>query len=96
MDSGLSVTIFDVFHALIFILPAYCANGMPVIFGGGHTIDGGRTFLDKKPIFGSHKTFRGFLAGLIIKAVLSAHLQRLDQGELQGPARLDRKGLKGG
>ncbi|UCE43848.1 MAG: CDP-2,3-bis-(O-geranylgeranyl)-sn-glycerol synthase [Candidatus Bathyarchaeota archaeon] len=51
---------------MIFIFPAYCANGMPVIFGGGRTIDGGGKFLDGKPIFGSHKTFRGFLAGMII------------------------------
>lgn len=62
----MSITLFDVFHALIFIFPAYCANGMPVIFGGGRTIDGNRKFWDGKPIFGSHKTFRGFFAGLII------------------------------
>ena len=62
----MSVTLFDVFHALIFIFPAYCANGMPVIFGGGRTIDGNRKFFDGKPILGSHKTFRGFFAGLII------------------------------
>jgi len=62
----MSAIIFDVFEALVFIFPAYCANGMPVIFGGGRTIDGGRKFLDGKPIFGSHKTFRGIFAGLII------------------------------
>jgi CDP-2,3-bis-(O-geranylgeranyl)-sn-glycerol synthase len=50
---------------------------MPVIFGGGHTIDGGRTFLDKKPIFGSHKTFRGFLAGLTIGTLVSVAEQIL-------------------
>ncbi|MFB0523735.1 MAG: CDP-2,3-bis-(O-geranylgeranyl)-sn-glycerol synthase [Candidatus Bathyarchaeia archaeon] len=62
----MSVTVLDVVHALIFIFPAYCANGMPVIFGGGRSIDGGGRFLDGKPIFGSHKTFRGFFAGLVI------------------------------
>ena len=65
-DNRVSVTILDVVHALIFIFPAYFANGMPVNFGGGRTIDGGRRFLDGKPIFGSHKTFRGFFAGLVI------------------------------
>ncbi len=60
------ITIPDVFHALLFIFPAYCANAAPVIFGGGFPIDGGKTFLDGKPIFGSHKTFRGFLSGLVI------------------------------
>lgn len=62
----MSVTALDVVYALVFIFPAYCANGMPVIFGGGRSIDGGRRFLDGKPIFGSHKTFRGFFAGLVI------------------------------
>ncbi len=53
-------------RALVFIFPAYCANGAPVIFGGGRSIDGDRKFLDGKPILGSHKTFRGFFAGLVI------------------------------
>jgi len=62
----MSAIILDVVHALVFIFPAYCANGAPVIFGGGRSIDGGRKFSDGKPILGSHKTIRGFLAGLII------------------------------
>ena len=62
----MSVTILDVVHALVFIFPAYCANGAPVIFGGGRSIDGGRSFLDGKPILGSHKTIRGFFGGLVI------------------------------
>ena len=62
----MSVTILDVVYALVFIFPAYCANGAPVIFGGGRSIDGGRSFLDGKPILGSHKTIRGFFAGLAI------------------------------
>jgi CDP-2,3-bis-(O-geranylgeranyl)-sn-glycerol synthase len=66
----MSVTVLDVVHALIFIFPAYFANGMPVIFGGGRSIDGGKRFLDGKPIFGSHKTFRGFFAGLIIGTLI--------------------------
>jgi len=56
----------EVFNALYYIFPAYCANGAPVIFGGGHPIDGGKKFLDGKPILGSHKTYRGLLFGLII------------------------------
>jgi len=62
----MSITLIDVAHALYFIFPAYCANAAPVIFGGGTPMDFGRTFLDGKPIFGSHKTFRGFFAGLIV------------------------------
>jgi len=60
------ITILDVAHALLFIFPAYCANATPVIFGGGFPIDGGRTFLDGRPIFGSHKTLRGFFSGLVV------------------------------
>ena len=60
------ITLMDIFYALYFIFPAYCANAIPVILGGGRPIDGGRIFWDGKPIFGAHKTFRGFLMGLSI------------------------------
>jgi CDP-2,3-bis-(O-geranylgeranyl)-sn-glycerol synthase len=52
--------------ALVFIFPAYCANAMPVIFGGGFPIDGGRLFSDGRPVFGSNKTVRGFVSGLFV------------------------------
>jgi len=52
--------------ALVFILPAYCANAIPVLLGGGHPIDGGRVFPDGRPVFGSHKTIRGFVSGLLV------------------------------
>jgi CDP-2,3-bis-(O-geranylgeranyl)-sn-glycerol synthase len=58
--------IVDIAYALYFIFPAYCANAIPVIFGGGRPIDAGRTFIDGKPMLGSHKTVRGFFAGLIV------------------------------
>ncbi len=54
--------------ALKFIFPAYCANGAPVLGGGGRAIDSGRKFFDGKPIFGTNKTFRGFFFGLAIGA----------------------------
>ncbi len=56
----------EIFNALYYIFPAYCANGAPVIFGGGRPIDGGRKFFDGKPILGSHKTYRGLIIGLAI------------------------------
>ena len=71
----MSVTLVDVAYALYFILPAYCANAAPVIFGGGAPIDFGKTFLDGKPIFGSHKTIRGFFAGLIVGTLVGFVLQ---------------------
>lgn len=52
--------------AIWFIFPAYCANAAPVIFGGGKPMDFGKKFSDGKAILGAHKTFRGFLAGIII------------------------------
>lgn len=52
--------------SLIYIFPAYSANAVPVVFGGGQPLDFGKTFADGRPIFGSHKTFRGFFAGLAI------------------------------
>ncbi len=53
-------------EALKFIFPAYCANAVPVIAGGGRPMDFGKNFFDGKPIFGKNKTFRGFFFGLAI------------------------------
>ncbi len=53
-------------ESLIYIFPAYSANAVPVVFGGGQPLDFGKKFKDNRPIFGSHKTFRGFIAGLIV------------------------------
>jgi len=57
--------IYEVAYALFFILPAYVANAIPVILGGGPALDAGKKLPDGKPIFGSHKTVRGFAAGVI-------------------------------
>lgn len=55
-----------IIEALKFIFPAYCANGAPVIGGGGSPLDFGKNFFDGKRIFGNNKTFRGFFFGLAI------------------------------
>ncbi|MDH7476998.1 MAG: CDP-2,3-bis-(O-geranylgeranyl)-sn-glycerol synthase [Candidatus Bathyarchaeota archaeon] len=55
-----------IIEALKFIFPAYCANAIPVITGGGSPIDFGKKFFDGKPILGKNKTFRGFFSGLIV------------------------------
>ena len=55
-----------IIEALKFIFPAYCANAIPVITGGGYPVDFGKKFFDGKPIFGKNKTFRGFFSGLIV------------------------------
>lgn len=61
----MSSWIYEVAYALFFIFPAYVANAVPVIVGGGRAIDAGRRMPDGHPIFGSHKTVRGFAAGII-------------------------------
>lgn len=55
-----------VIEALKFIFPAYCANAIPVITGGGYPMDFGRKYWDGRPIFGKNKTFRGFFSGLVV------------------------------
>ena len=60
-------------HALakyvIFYLPAYVANGTPVVFsriyGAGHPIDMGIIFSDGRRLLGNGKTIEGFLAGTL-------------------------------
>lgn len=52
-------------YALYYILPAYVANAMPTIFGGKTLIDFDHRFIDGRPIFGEHKTIRGFIVGLV-------------------------------
>jgi CDP-2,3-bis-(O-geranylgeranyl)-sn-glycerol synthase len=55
-----------IIEALKFVFPAYCANAVPVLVGGGAAIDLGKNFVDGKPIFGKNKTFRGFFSGLVV------------------------------
>lgn len=53
-------------QALKFIFPAYCANAVPVLAGGGLALDFGRKLSDGRPILGKNKTFQGFFAGLTV------------------------------
>lgn len=57
-------------YPIIYILPAYVANGAPVIFGDGKPLDFGRKLLGKA-IFGPHKTIRGLVAGLLSGFVIA-------------------------
>ncbi|MGB8781058.1 MAG: CDP-2,3-bis-(O-geranylgeranyl)-sn-glycerol synthase [Candidatus Bathyarchaeia archaeon] len=56
-------------RALEFIFPAYCANAVPVLAGGGPAMDFGKKLSDGRPVFGKNKTFRGFFAGLAVGTV---------------------------
>lgn len=63
--------------ALWFFLPAYAANPMAVVFGGGPPIDLGRTLRDGERLFGDGKTWRGFAGGVVSGAVLGLILEGL-------------------
>lgn len=56
-------------RALEFIFPAYCANAVPVLAGGGPAMDFGKSLPDGGPVFGKNKTFRGFFAGLAVGTI---------------------------
>ncbi len=60
-----------ILYPLIYIFPAYVANGAPVIFGGGTPIDLGKKFRGK-PILGKHKTIRGFVFGMLSGTLIGA------------------------
>ena len=55
-----------VVEALKFIFPAYCANALPVLAGGGTPMDFGKNFTDGRRILGNNKTWRGFFFGWAI------------------------------
>ncbi len=57
-------------------LPAWFANGMPLIFGGGTPIDLGKKFRDGRRILGDGKTIRGFIAG-IVSGMIVTYIQIL-------------------
>ncbi len=59
-------TVQLIVESLLLMFPAYCANAIPVITGGGRPIDFGKKFSDGRPIFGKNKTFRGFFSGLAV------------------------------
>lgn len=53
-----------IIYPIIFILPAYVANGAPVLFGGGAPLDFKKKFRGRR-IFGDHKTIRGLVSGIL-------------------------------
>ena len=57
---------------VLLILPAYFANSVPVVLGGGAPIDGGRKWRDGQRLFGDGKTVRGFFAGVLAGVAVGA------------------------
>jgi CDP-2,3-bis-(O-geranylgeranyl)-sn-glycerol synthase len=56
-------------YPIIYIFPAYAANGAPVLFGGGKPLDLGKKIKGKR-IFGNNKTIRGTLSSLIVGVIV--------------------------
>src|SRR2546426_2449162 len=59
-----------ILQALWFFLPAFLANPMAVVFGGGTPIDFCRTLGDRERLFGDGKTWRGLVGGPVLGGVL--------------------------
>ena len=57
-------------QALWFFLPAFVANPMAVVFGGGPPIDFGRRLADGERILGDGKTWRGLVGGTLSGGIL--------------------------
>ena len=79
------MTILQLVHAILttlyFMLPAYVANMAPVIVKKINMftlpLDRGKKWKDGKPLFGSHKTWRGLIAATLFGAVIFSIQQRL-------------------
>jgi CDP-2,3-bis-(O-geranylgeranyl)-sn-glycerol synthase len=56
-----------IIYPIIYIWPAYVANGAPVIFGRGRRLpmDFNKKWWDGRPILGKHKTWLGFIGGIL-------------------------------
>ncbi len=64
-----------IIYPIIYIFPAYAANGAPILFGGGAPLDFGRKWRGKR-IFGNNKTIRGTASAIAI-GILAGALESL-------------------
>ena len=58
-----------ILYPLLYIFPAYAANGAPILFGGGRPLDLKKKFLGKR-ILGDSKTVRGAVAGIVCGVIV--------------------------
>jgi CDP-2,3-bis-(O-geranylgeranyl)-sn-glycerol synthase len=74
---------------LIFILPAYCANGAPVVgvklIGRSTPLDRGARAWDGRRILGDGKTFEGLLIGVATGTVAGLIIHTLISGVYRSP-----------
>ena len=64
--------LYAAFRLILYILPSYFANSVPVVLGGGAPIDGNRKMDDGQRLFDDGKTVRGFFAGVSAGVVVGA------------------------
>lgn len=57
-----------ILYPILYIFPAYAANGAPILFGGGAPLDFKRKWKGKR-IFGDNKTIRGTASAIIIGVI---------------------------
>ncbi len=65
---NISFTVF--LNGLIFILPAYFANTVPVYINGIGRLDGGLNFFDGKPLLGANKSIGGLISATLAGGLL--------------------------
>jgi len=64
-DALAAMAVLEAALALWFLLPAFAANPMAVVFGGGTPMDFGRSLRDGYRLLGDGKTWRGFAGGAV-------------------------------
>ncbi len=78
-----SSNVFILCFVLWFIryyVPPMIANASPLLVNGSHPIDGGRVFIDGKPLLGPGKTVEGFITGALM-ALFSSMLVSVIVGD---------------
>jgi CDP-2,3-bis-(O-geranylgeranyl)-sn-glycerol synthase len=55
----------QIIDLVLFLLPIYIANAVPVVLGGGAPLDFGLKLPDGQRLLGDSKTVRGFVAGVV-------------------------------
>lgn len=73
-----------ILNNLWLILPAYCANFIPVFIRGKKPLDRGQHFLDKQRWFGDGKTFEGLIGGTLFGVFIGLIQIFLQQNYLSG------------
>ncbi|MBN2095128.1 MAG: CDP-2,3-bis-(O-geranylgeranyl)-sn-glycerol synthase [Candidatus Aenigmarchaeota archaeon] len=75
-----------ILNSLWLVIPAYCANFMPVFIRGKTPIDGKRNFSDGRRWFGDGKTYEGLIGGTIFGIIAGLVLILLQNAGFAGYA----------